>query len=135
MSKELREQLGNWSLWQAADAGVDSSYAPYPEEFYRDALSVAPGWKVGGWPFWGPTDPVPRLCPACGSEMDALLTIATFEGEDSTRSWLPYENPAEESPTGFDPLQPTSVQIGSGYEQQLYICPGAPEHPHTELMQ
>ncbi|MES4904346.1 MULTISPECIES: hypothetical protein [unclassified Streptomyces] len=135
LSKELREQLGNWDLWQAAGAGVDSSYAPYPEEFYWNALSVAPGWKVGGWPSWGPTDPTPRLCPACGSEMDALLTIATFEGDDSTRSWFPYENPAEKSPTSFNPLRPTSVQIGSGYKQQLYICPRAPEHPHTELMQ
>ncbi|ARX84210.1 hypothetical protein SMD44_03648 [Streptomyces alboflavus] len=67
--------------------------------------------------------------------MDALLTIATFEGDASTRSWLPYENAAGEPATGFDPRQPTSVQIGSGYKQQLYVCPRAPEHPHTELMQ
>ena len=33
------------------------------------------------------------------------------------------------------PRQPTAVQIGSGYKQQLYICPTSPEHPHTELMQ
>ncbi|MFI6284492.1 hypothetical protein ACIBCM_06995 [Streptomyces sp. NPDC051018] len=138
LSKELREQLGNWSLWQAADAGVDSSYAPYPQEFYDSALSVAPGWKAGGWPSWGPTDPAPRLCPACDSEMDALLTIATFESSGTTRSWNPYGHPAEGPATGpgsSDARQPTKVQIGSGYKQQLYICPDAPEHPHTELMQ
>ncbi|WEH41740.1 hypothetical protein [Streptomyces sp. AM 2-1-1] len=33
------------------------------------------------------------------------------------------------------PRQPTAVRIGSGHTQQLYTCPAAPEHPHTELMQ
>ncbi|MFD9881650.1 hypothetical protein ACFWZT_09325 [Streptomyces alboflavus] len=138
LSKELREQVGNWGLWEAAGAGLDSSYASYPEEFYRGALSVAPGWKVGGWPSWGATDPSPRTCPDCGSDMDALLTIATFEGDRSTSTWFPYENQGAEPPTGvghFDPREPTRVQIGSGYKQQLYVCPKAPEHPHTELMQ
>ncbi|MFJ3860391.1 hypothetical protein ACIPRL_29675 [Streptomyces sp. NPDC090085] len=32
-------------------------------------------------------------------------------------------------------LCPTSGQIGHGDEQQLYICPAAQEHPHTELTQ
>jgi hypothetical protein len=134
LSQELREQLANWSLWQAADTGVDSSYAPYPQEFYQGALSVAPGWKVGGWPSWGPTDPVPRLCPTCDSEMHALLTIDSLEGNDTTHSWLPAEEPTT-CVDYFDPRQPTAVQIGSGYKQQLYICPAAPEHPHIELMQ
>ncbi|MCX5380344.1 hypothetical protein [Streptomyces sp. NBC_00091] len=138
LSKELREPLGNWSTWQAADTGVDSYYAPCPEEFYRNELSVAPGWKVGGWPSWGYTDPVPRLCPACDTEMDPLLTIDTFEWDSSNRSWIPYEDQAAASPTDHryrDLRQPTAVQIGSGYKQQIYICPAAPEHPHTELMQ
>ncbi|MCX5388822.1 hypothetical protein [Streptomyces sp. NBC_00094] len=135
LSKELQEQLGNWSLWQVADTGVDNAYASYPQEFYDSELAGAPGWKVGGWPRWGATDPTPRICPTCNSDMDALLTIATFEGDDS--SWLPHEEPADEPPTGFDqfdPRQPTAVQIGSGYDQQLYVCPTAPEHPHAELM-
>ncbi|AUH44575.1 hypothetical protein CXR04_34225 [Streptomyces sp. CMB-StM0423] len=70
--------------------------------------------------------------------MDALLTIATFEGDDSNRSWLPREGPAGEPPSGisyFGRLQPTAVRIGSGYDQQLHLCPADPEHPHTELMQ
>jgi hypothetical protein len=48
---------------------VDSSYTPYPEAFYASELSIAPGWKVGGWPPWGLTDPVARFCAACGAEM------------------------------------------------------------------
>ncbi|MER5185569.1 hypothetical protein ABT009_46160 [Streptomyces sp. NPDC002896] len=133
LGTELQEQLGKWSLSQAAEEDMD------PQTFYDCVLSSAPGWKVGGWPSWGPTDPIPRPCPACDSEMDALLTIATFEeGDDEGHSWSPYEDPATEPSPGldhFDPGQPTAVQIGSGYKQQLYICPAAPEHPHTELMQ
>ncbi|MER6976712.1 hypothetical protein ABT317_06655 [Streptomyces carpinensis] len=174
LSEEVREPLGDWSTWQAAHAGVDSSYAPYPEEFYRNNLSVAPGWKVGGWASWGPTDPHPQFCPACDTKMDPLLTIATFEWDGSNRSWIPDEDQASTrassthtrqedqgvidffrakgievhdrgrvplearaTPPVTDrvPRQPTAVQIGSGYIQQLYVCPTSPEHPHTELMQ
>lgn len=174
LSKEFQEQLGTWSEWQAAVTDVDD-YASSPEEFYDRELAAAPGWKVGGWPRWGATDPTPRLCPACGSDMDALLTMATFEGDDDS-SWLPNEvfedrehtgpssshtgpegqavidffraqgievhdrgrvtRDARVAPLGTNPAprQPTAVQIGSGYDQQLYICPAAPEHPHSELM-
>ncbi|MFI8007904.1 hypothetical protein [Streptomyces sp. NPDC086010] len=175
LSKELQERLGNWSVWQAADTGVDSAYASYPQEFYDGELAGAPGWKVGGWPRWGATDATPRPCPSCGRDMDALLTIATFEGYDDS-SWLPHEvredrehtspstrhtgpegqaaidffhaqgaelhdrghvprdAPVAPRPTNPAPRQPTAVQIGSGYDQQLYVCPAAPEHPHSELM-
>ncbi len=138
LSKELREQLHDWSRWQAADAGVDSSWAPYPESYYHSNLSVAPGWKAGGWPQWGYTDPAPRQCPACDTAMEPLLTISTFEWDGSSRSWIPYEDQPAASFTDHryrDLLQPTGVQIGSGYKQQLYVCPAAPEHPHIELMQ
>ncbi|OKJ88810.1 hypothetical protein AMK31_07565 [Streptomyces sp. TSRI0107] len=174
LSKELREPLGDWSTWQAADADVDSSYAPHPESFYWDNLSVAPGWKVGGWASWGPTDPNPQFCLTCESKMVPLLTIATFEWDDSKRSWIPDENQARTRASSTDtrpegqavidffrakgievhargrvplearatppvtdpvPRQPTAVQIGSGYIQQLYVCPTSPEHPHAELMQ
>ncbi len=130
LSKELREQIGDWSLWQAAETDVDSAYASYPHEFYNLELSVAPGWRVGGWPGWGAIDPHPLLCPTCGSDMDALLTIATFETGDG-KSWLPHQEPAHEPSIGFNH---TEVQIGSGYNQQVYVCATAPEHAHTDLM-
>jgi hypothetical protein len=176
LGEELRAPLGDWSRWQVAGAAVDSSYEPYPEEFYGNNLSVAPGWKVGGWASWGYTDPVPQFCPACDTRMDPLLTIPTFEWDDSTRGWIPAEDCEDQTrirpsahtypesqavidffraqgievhdrgrvpgniratPTIADPVprQPTAVQIGSGHQQQLYVCPTSPEHPHTELMQ
>ncbi|MFE3542701.1 hypothetical protein ACFXK0_06995 [Nocardia sp. NPDC059177] len=63
--------------------------------------------------------------------MDALLTIATFEACGDS-SWRPHEEPVQEPLIGFNH---TAVQIGSGYDQQLYVCPRAPEHAHAELMQ
>jgi hypothetical protein len=99
LSEELRGPLGNWSTWQAANAGVDSSYESCPEEFYRDNLSVAPGWKAGGWTSWGLTDPISQFCPACDTKMDPLLTIATFEWDDSTRGWIPDEDQTRTGPS------------------------------------
>lgn len=138
LSKDLQERLGQWDTWQAAGVTPDSSYAPAPQEFYENELSIAPGWKVRGWAPWGLTDPIPRFCPNCGAAMQPLLTIATTEWDDATRSWIPYENQATASGTGHgypDPSKPTAVHIGRGYNQQLYYCPVAPEHPHTECMQ
>ncbi|MFI2336347.1 hypothetical protein ACH474_23415 [Nocardia rhamnosiphila] len=131
LSKELREQIGDWSVWQAAETGVDSAYASYPLEFYANELSVAPGWRVGGWPGWGAADPSPLLCPTCNGDMHALLTIATSEAGSRDSSWLPREESAHEPSIGF---KPTAVEIGSGYDQHLYVCQTAPEHAHTELM-
>ncbi|MFD5064953.1 hypothetical protein [Streptomyces sp. NPDC058394] len=74
LSKEVRAQLGDWSRWQAAGDAVDSRYASYPEEFYSVNLSVAPGWKVGGWAPLGlhrPQAPVlPRLRHHVGPAAD-----------------------------------------------------------------
>ncbi|MFI9773084.1 hypothetical protein ACIHJG_40725 [Streptomyces sp. NPDC052415] len=86
LSPQLQRMLEDWNRWQAAGAAVDSSYAPYPREFYSIHLGNAPGWKVGGWPPWGRTDPYPRYCAACGVQMVPLLTIASFEWDGSRPS-------------------------------------------------
>lgn len=138
LSRELRGLLEDWSRWEAAGDTVDSRYALYPSEFYSINLSVAPGWKVGGWASWGLTDPIPQCCLACGTAMNPLLTIATGEWDSSDHSWIPYEMQQSTAPTRGDrprPNHPTAIQIGRGYKQQLYVCPVSPEHPHTELMQ
>ncbi|WNF25331.1 hypothetical protein RI138_00125 [Streptomyces sp. C11-1] len=132
LSKELRRQIENWSPWEIAEEGSD--YKSSPAGFYDNALSAAPGWKLGGWPRWGATDPQPRPCPECGTEMDALLTIASFERNGEDCPWFARREPDDQLPAGFDPMTPTAVQIGSGYDQQLYVCRAAPEHPHIELM-
>jgi hypothetical protein len=140
LSPELRLTVEDWSRWQAADVGVDSSYAEYPAEFYNGNLADSPGWKVGGWPPWGRTDPNPRYCGVCDVQMVPLLTIASFEWDGGElRGWAPYEDRAaayaDSHYAGQDPAQPTKVEVGSTDNMQLYVCPASPGHPHTDLIQ
>ncbi|MGW3046277.1 hypothetical protein ACWC9T_41370 [Kitasatospora sp. NPDC001159] len=60
---------------------------PEPGYDYRNDLSVAPGLKTGGWPYW-PHCPRPVQCN-CGSEMQLLLTLPN--GERGALSWTPLE--------------------------------------------
>ncbi|MFE1260156.1 hypothetical protein ACFW5X_06495 [Streptomyces albogriseolus] len=137
LSKELQEQLSDWSRWQAAGPALDSFYEPAPEELYMDRLSIAPGWKVGGWTRWGLTDPMPRLCPACGTEADPLLTIATTEWNGDGESWQPEEDRLDPTPLlpGTPPANFTMIDVARGYDLQLHVCPASPDHPHIELVQ
>ena len=131
-------KVGDWGRWQAAGAVVDSSYEDYPPEFYDGNLADAPGWKVGGWPPWGRTDPNPRYCAVCEARMVPLLTIASFEWDGGTQSWAPQEDRAAYANShhaGLSPAQPTRVEVGSADNMQLYVCPTSPEHPHTDLIQ
>ncbi|WP_229900151.1 hypothetical protein [Streptomyces hiroshimensis] len=135
LSKELQQPLKDWSRWQAADAGVDSSYAPYPEAFYSSALSDAPGWKVGGWAPWGLTDPVARFCADCGAGMVPLLTIASVEWDSGSKSWVPYEDRDLAESGNGGASSPPKVHISRTNNLQLYVCPESPDHPHTDLIQ
>ncbi|NEA47584.1 hypothetical protein [Streptomyces sp. SID10815] len=136
LSKQLQQQLADWSRWQTAGTAVDSSYAVAPEEFYMNSLSVSPGWKAGGWSRWGLTDPMPRVCSVCGTQMDPLLTIASTEWNSGTKSWAPEGAQARDPlPPGVPPANYTRIVIASGYSLQLYICPISTDHPQLELIQ
>ncbi|MFC8827182.1 hypothetical protein ACFT9I_17790 [Streptomyces sp. NPDC057137] len=133
LSEELQEQLTDWSVWQATGV-VDDSYETDPEEFYMNEVSVAPGWKVGGWPPWGLTDPVARFCVGCGTAMNPLLTVPTGEWHADNVGWAPYEDQAlAERDKGQRVSNPTRVQISRGNNLQLYGCPEF--HSHTDLIQ
>lgn len=141
LSPQMRLVVDDWSRWQAAGAAVDSAYAACPREYYDVHLADAPGWKVGGWPPWGRTDPYPRWCTACDARMVPLLTIASFEWTSREgRGWAPREDAAAaDAPhsrcCGQSPSQPTKVEVGSTDNLQIYVCPVSPEHPHTDLIQ
>ncbi|MET9735118.1 hypothetical protein ABZZ79_32095 [Streptomyces sp. NPDC006458] len=140
LSPEMRLAVGDWSRWQAADAGVDSSYADCPAEFYDCNLADAPGWKVGGWPPWGRTDPYRRYCGVFEVQMVPLLTIASFEWDGGAgRGLAPNEDQAAAYAAAYhagpNPAQPIKVEVGSTDNMQFYVCPTSPEHPHTDLIQ
>ncbi|MFE0642643.1 hypothetical protein ACFW2Y_13660 [Streptomyces sp. NPDC058877] len=140
LGPELQRMLEDRNRWQAVDAVVDGSYAESPCDFYFVHLGNAPGWKVGGWPPWGRTDPNPRYCAVCRVQMVPLLTIASWEwagGEG--HGWAPQEEQsaalAGPHHSGQGPSQPTRVEVGSADNMQIYVCPASPEHPHTDLIQ
>ncbi|MFB6811966.1 hypothetical protein [Streptomyces sp. NPDC056387] len=135
LSQELQRQLEDWSTWQAAGAGLDSSYAPYPDAFYKEELSIAPGWKVGGWPPWGLTDPIARFCAVCGAEMAPLLTVPSKEWHSRHLSWVPYEDQAIAAVDHSGVVNSPRIQVSGGNHLQLYVCPESPDHPHTDLIQ
>ncbi|MFJ2931520.1 hypothetical protein ACIO8G_02000 [Streptomyces sp. NPDC087219] len=116
---------------------MPSSDEVAPQDYYGDTLSLAPGWKAGGWTRWGLTDPMPRICSVCGTEADPLLTFATTEW-DSGGSWLPEEDRAH-PPHRLSPALPpgnsTEVEVASGYDPQLHVCPTSQDQPHIELIQ
>ncbi|MFF3838258.1 hypothetical protein [Streptomyces sp. NPDC001930] len=139
LSRDVRQLLEDRSRWQAAGVAMDSSYVDHPESFYSCELAESPGWKVGGWPPWGRTDPYRRFCSVCDAHMVPLLTIASFEWDSGTRGWAPYEDQAaafaDGRVAGRSPAQPTAVEVGSTDNMQLYVCPVSPEHPHTDMIQ
>ncbi|MBD0695852.1 hypothetical protein [Streptomyces sp. CBMA123] len=121
----LVERIEDWC--EREFTGTDPRYL-YAEEFrayYQYELSVAPGWKVGGWGPWSFRDPSVIRCTACESVMMPLLTIDSGVLDGS--GW----DPVEDRDTNGD----IGIQIGRSYNMQLYYCPLSFEHPCREVMQ
>ncbi|WP_159851287.1 hypothetical protein [Nocardia sp. CY41] len=89
LDEDLQEQL---KQWEAGYLGIDVEDLGEVESPYRSDLSVAPGWKVGGWIGWSRSDAYPEPCPACGTPTEPLLTIASWEWDGAQHSWVPYED-------------------------------------------
>ncbi|MFI7238424.1 hypothetical protein [Streptomyces cyaneofuscatus] len=101
--------------------------AEEPDEIdYMSDLSIAPGWKVGGFASWHLTDPAPVDCQVCGTAMPPLLTVHQRECDGASRSWLPIEDrDAENDPRVIDPV---GVYLGRGL-MRVHTCPTDPSHP------
>ncbi|MFJ2477856.1 hypothetical protein ACIOWI_33630 [Streptomyces sp. NPDC087659] len=156
LGDDLQEQIAEWeeSLLDDEDAddtedGPDStapaSYATYeeyeaataaaraagPDEIdYMSDLSLAPGWKVGGYASRHLTDPAPVDCPRCATSMPPLLTVHTWECDGASRSWLPLEDDADD-PGVIDPV---GIYLGRG-QMRIHTCPTDPTHPHRLTFQ
>lgn len=96
---------------------------------YQYDLSLAPGWKVGGFANWSLTDPQPMNCTECATAMTLLFTADSSEWQGTGGSWRPMEEPAQASPN------PTGVTIGRGYALYVFRCPASSEHPPAAAMQ
>ncbi|MEU6389097.1 hypothetical protein [Streptomyces sp. NPDC046939] len=114
----------------ADSASFDAATAARPDtpeiHSYQHDLSIAPGWKVGGYATWHLTGPARVDCAACGTPMRPLLTVEDGEW-DGTTTWVPLEDrhligvPGASTPTG--------VQLGRGL-LRIFTCPTDIGHPH-----
>ncbi|GIJ44167.1 hypothetical protein Val02_10530 [Virgisporangium aliadipatigenens] len=112
--------------------GLDARIRAWEKESglrYHADLSLAPGWKVGGFAHWGLTDWYAVTCKECGTSMTLLLTVASFEWNGTGGTWRPIEEPAGAG------SNPTRVVIGRGYDLFVFRCPESFDHPHATAMQ
>jgi hypothetical protein len=107
------------------------------EGLYSAALSMAPGTKVGGHPWWiqGPEWP---QC-GCGRRMQHLLTIASGEFDERGR-WLPLEDRSDPTSTAPHPYEgpdpwPPGVMLGDVGSLYLFTCTACAERPLAGTMQ
>ncbi|WP_411112273.1 hypothetical protein [Streptomyces sp. c-19] len=161
LSEELQDAIADWEEGlldeedddeDAYDSSESRSYDTYEEyeaamararteeEYevdYMGDLSIAPGWKVGGFASWHLTDPARVDCAVCGTPMPPLLTVDQWECGGGSRSWLPLEDrdptdtPDVIDPDVIDPdvIDPVGVYLGRG-SMRVHTCPADPEHPH-----
>ncbi|MFE9391994.1 hypothetical protein [Streptomyces sp. NPDC006784] len=100
---------------------------------YESDLSIAPGWKVGGFASWHTTGPATITCGPCGRALEPLLTVASSEWDGGTGSWTPLEDrPAADA---MDANTPTHVTVGRWGSLFILTCPAYPEHPHHLVIQ
>ncbi|KOG33012.1 MULTISPECIES: hypothetical protein [Streptomyces] len=97
------------------------------EVTYMGDLSIAPGWKVGGFASWHLTDPSPVDCAVCATPMPPLLTVDKWECDGGSGSWLPLED--RDSTDDPDVIDPVGVHLGRGL-MRIHTCPTDPKHPH-----
>lgn len=132
LDKTLRDRITAWGAREGHDPARDDRTYGW-SRFYSANLSVAPGWKIGGWGRWGVTDPEPFPCTVCGTAMVPLLTIDSYEHSET---WTPEEDREAMAAGGDSALAfPTGIWIGRGYTLQIYTCPTSSEHGHAQNMQ
>ncbi|MGW6414460.1 hypothetical protein [Streptomyces sp. NPDC055055] len=122
-----------YATYEAYEAAMAADRTQESEEIdYMSDLSIAPGWKVGGFASWHLTDPGPVDCSMCGTAMPPLLTVAAVECDGASRSWLPTEDrDAMDDPRVIDPV---GVYLGRGL-MRVHTCPTDPTHPHRLTFQ
>ncbi|MEV6306364.1 hypothetical protein AB0M02_43620 [Actinoplanes sp. NPDC051861] len=104
-------------------------------ESYENDLSVASGTKIGGYPGWTQNPHWP-VCE-CGSRMEHLLTVASWEfSRGDEKRWIPVEDrpamagwtwdAADDHPS--KPIQnPAGLMLGDVGGIYLFMCVTCPQ--------
>ncbi|MFF4364882.1 hypothetical protein [Streptomyces sp. NPDC001594] len=117
--------------WEDARTAVGGRDVPS----YQGALSIPPGWRVGGFPSWASTGPMDITCAACAAPMRLLLTAEGHEMDSDSHSWMPLEDrdPALRGMAsirgGQSVTQPTRLRFGRDRDLHVFTCPTDPGHP------
>ncbi|MEV0644949.1 hypothetical protein AB0I28_06760 [Phytomonospora sp. NPDC050363] len=106
------EQVTEYEYWELLPEPLRAKTSS--DEY--EAVSVARGWKAGGFTAWNLTGPAELPCDDCGSPMRLLLAAD------------PWEPDAEED-------KPTGIMIGRGYTLWIRVCRTDPTHPVHAAMQ
>ncbi|GAA0556487.1 hypothetical protein GCM10010172_44270 [Paractinoplanes ferrugineus] len=114
---DLRDRLDAWDPDDEDDDRPDC----------QNDLSLAPGWKVGGFANWSLTDPYPMNWAFCGTGKILTFTAASADGNGTDCSWRPLEEDPDSSP------DTVGVQLGRGYSLDTFRCPESFDHPRPPL--
>ncbi|MEU2262215.1 hypothetical protein ABZ557_18515 [Streptomyces sp. NPDC019645] len=110
----------SYATYEEYEAAMADARAAEPYEIdYMSDLSLAPGWKVGGYASWHPTDPAPVDRPRCATPMPPLLTVDTWECDGAHGAG---------SPSKTTPTTPGS-SIPSGSTSAAVGCASTPARP------
>ncbi len=130
------EQVVEYPWWQQLPADLGQQVRCWDAEHdgrYHRQLAAAPGWKVGGWPQWPTTDPLPLYCTGCGDPMRQLLQIDSGEWGDPGR-WCPLQERPLLAGAGTEhgaaaylaAAEPTGVIAGHTGLYRIFSCPSCP---------
>ncbi|MEV7123779.1 hypothetical protein [Kitasatospora griseola] len=114
LPEPLQEQIYAWEDSLGDESAFD----------YRNDLSLAPGLKTGGWPYWPEASRSVRC--ACGSDMHLLLTLPN--GERAADSWDPVEDHIHTSEDYNEELDDPTRFSGAREGVLVYICRRDPRH-------
>ncbi|MFD5871974.1 hypothetical protein [Streptomyces sp. NPDC060322] len=116
--------------WDDAQVSEHGPHAPN----YQGALSIPPGWRVGGFPSWASTGPMAIDCDSCATPMRLLLTAGGEEMDVDSHSWVPLEDrdPSRRGKAGVldGPFlaQPTRLRFGRDRDLHVFVCPADQGH-------
>jgi len=123
LPEELRQRIWAWEEGLADnEAELATAGTSAGAWSYQSHLSIAPGTKVGGYVSWV-QDPTVPLCATCGTVMEHLLTVASWESDGASRqAWMPEEERTSSGTTRWRGQDGAGLMLGDAGDLYLFIC-------------
>ncbi|MET7452711.1 hypothetical protein ABZT03_12595 [Streptomyces sp. NPDC005574] len=131
LDEDLQQRIEAWDA--AAEEQAEESHDDEADIVtYDHDLSIAPGWKIGGYASWSVTGPTNTTC-SCGEPMHLLLRVDSREWDSGTPSWIPLED--RDLTNEPEANAPTRVTVGRGGSLNVFACSSDPTHEHRTSIQ